>query len=185
MHIHTTVVSTVVSYLGPQTHLTAFWDSGPPQVYMLISLGNDLNLRAWLHPEIPSPGQPWPKIGRCKNASAFSLSFSSLFPISIWVNSEETHLLSHSCCALSYPLSSTLLLGSTKNSVATTLSVTFSLCPAWVSHSLISLRHITVFPKTLCLPSLYIPKVATQFLTDPLLLGRILLQCSREAYTFH
>ena len=54
MHIRTTLVSTVVYYLDPHTHLTA---SGAVDLLRyhscLISLGNDLDLRAWLHPEIP------------------------------------------------------------------------------------------------------------------------------------
>ena len=168
MHIHTTVVSTVVSYLGPQTHLTASGTLALLRYHSCLShwemtLTSELGFTL----KYPLSGQPWPKIGRCKNAKRFSLSFSSLFPISIWVNSEETHLLSHSCCALSYPLSSTLLLGSTKNSVATTLSVTFSLCPALGFSLPNKPSAYNCFPKTLCsIPSLYIPKVATQFLTD-------------------
>ena len=125
-HIHTTVVNTV-----EYTHLTA---SGTVDLLRyhscLISLGNDLDLRAWLHPGIPSLRDSLGhKLADARMQSTFSLFLLSPFPTSIWVNSEGTHLLSHSWYALSYPLSSTLLLGSTKNAVTTTLSVT-SLCPA-------------------------------------------------------
>ena len=159
-------MSTVVYCLDPHTHLTASGTVDLSQLPYLTgkwpwlqSLTSPQNTRSW--------GQPWPKIGRCKNAKHFSLSLSPLFPISIWVNSEETHLLSHSWYALSYPLSSTWLLGSAKNSVATTLSVTFSLCPALGLSLPNKPSAYNYFLKTLCsITSLYIPKVATQFLTD-------------------